>query len=196
MKLIHLVSEAQEIYRKRGPWEIRKWRNRKRKGLEIAKICGIGEDYHLVDRFERIVYDNIASSIIKIQRMETEILHMYAIMEMLCLSGVARNGYGIRLNGICVKVNLRDTASLASESKDGKPYSNAYIEIWSRTDGDLRKIEINRPARINLSEDVVAGMSTTRIARALKEALEDFPKFREYFIQEVTRRLNEAKKKI
>lgn len=193
MKLVRIDSELNELYRKKGPRELRKWRSRKRKGLEISRICGIGLDYHLVERYSRIAYDYIASSVIKIQKMEAEILHMYAIMEKLYLLGVVGNGYKIRTKNICIKLNVKDTAPLGSAPEEGHPHAAAYMMIESNFGGDLTKIKIDRCVRINDLVEVKAGASVTRIARTFMEALEDFPKFKDYFIQEVTTRIIQAK---
>lgn len=193
MKLIHLVSGVQELYRKRSPWEIRKWRSRKRKGLEIAKICGIGEDYHLASRYNRLAYDNIASSVIKIKRMELEILRMYAIIEMLYLSGEVENKYTIGMKSIHIRLDVKDTAQRGSAPDEGNPYPSAYIVIESKIGGDMIRLKIDRNVKLNVLIEIEAGVSPTRIARALIEALEDLPKFREHFIEETTRILNKAK---
>lgn len=193
MKLIHLVSEAQELYRKESHREIRKWRSRKRKGLEIKKICGVGEDYHLASRYNRLAYDNIASSVIKIKRMELEILNMYAIIEMLYLSGKVKNKYTLGLKSIHIGLDVKDTALRGSAPDEGKPYPSAYITIEPKFGEDLIRLKIDRNVRLNVSIEIEAGVSPKRIARALVEALEDYPKFREHFIEETTKILNKAK---
>ena len=191
--MIQLVSEVQELYRKEGHIEIRKWRNRKRKGMEIAKICGIGEDYHLTSRYNRLAYDNIASSVIKIKRMELEILNMYAIIEMLYLSGKVGNKYALGMKSIHIKLDVKDTALRGSAPAEGKPYPSAYREIEPKFGEDVTRLKIDRNVRLNVLIEIEAGVPPKRIARTLVEALEDYPKFRDHFIEEITKILNKAK---
>lgn len=192
-KLIHLVSEVQEIYSKESHREIRKWRNRKRKGLEIAKICGIGEDYHIASRYTRLAYDKIASSVIKIKKMELEILRIYAIIEMLYLSGKVGNKYTLGMKSIHIKLDVKDTALRGSGPDEGKPYPSAYMVIEPKFGEDVIRLKIDRNVRLNVLIEIEAGVSPTKIARALIEALEDYPEFRDHFIEETTKMLKKAK---
>ena len=193
IRLVHLGSEVQELYRKENYKEIRKWRNRKRKGLEIAKTCGIGLDYHLVDRSSRLAYDNIAQNTIKIRRLEVEILRMYAITEMLYLSGKISNAFAFGIKSTWIRLSVKDTAPKGSNPAEGQPYPSAYMTILSKNGTDIKTLKVDRNVRLNVSENMEEGMPVTRIARTLIEALEDFPLFKERFIEEVTRILNKTK---
>lgn len=127
MELIHLVSEAQEIYRKKSPIEQRKRKNRKKKGIEIARVCGVGLDYYMLGKHERRAYEYIASCVSKIRRMDSELLRMTAIMEMLQLSGVLRVGESIWMGDISIKV---DTQDLAQDKPDQvRVIARGYIEV-------------------------------------------------------------------
>lgn len=192
MKLIHLVSEVQELYRKRSPWEIRKWNNRRNKGREIARICGIGSDYHLASRADRRAYDSIASSVMKIQRLETDILRITGIMEMLSLSGIARNQTIFWLDGVRVKVNVQETNPWNLD-KPSRPYAEAYLEVEYEMPNPKRHLRIDRVGKVYLPEEVEAGVEPRKIAYALTHILDVFPVFKDDFIKTVTEKINKEK---
>ena len=191
MKLIHLVSEAQEIYRRKSPIEQRKRKNRKKKGIEIARVCGVGLDYYMLDRHQRRAYEYIASCVRKIQRMESELLQMTAIMEMLQLSGVLRVGESIWMGDISIKVDIKD---LAQDKPDQvRAIARGYIEVEYKHQDKVRKIKINEVGEVNLKQQIEDGVPPTRVASMLIYILERLPEFREYFIKEVTEKLNKIK---
>lgn len=192
MKLIHLVSEAQEIYRKKSPIEQRKRKNRKKKAQEIARVCGVGLDYYMLDRHQRRAYEYIASCVRKIQRMESELLRMTAIMEMLQLSGVLYVGESIWMGGdISIKVDIKD---LAQEKPDEvRMIARGYIEIRYIHEGNARNIRINEIGDTNVKQEIEDGVPPTRVASMLIYTLERLPEFREFFIKEVAEKLNKIK---
>lgn len=191
MKLIHLVSEAQEIYRKKSPIEQRKRKNRKKKAQEIARVCGVGLDYYMLDRHQRRAYEYIASCVRKIQRMESELLRMTAIMEMLQLSGVLRVGESIWMRDISIKVDIKD---LAQEKPDEvRMIARGYIEIRYIHEGNARNIRINEIGDTNVKQEIEDGVPPSRVASMLTCILERLPEFREFFIKEVEIKLNKAK---
>lgn len=191
MKLIHLVSEAQEIYRKKSPIEQRKRKNRKKKGIEIARVCGVGLDYYMLGRHERRAYEYIASCVRKIQRMESELLRMTAIIEMLQLSGVLRVGESIWMRDISINVDIED---LAKEKPDEvRMIARGYIEIKYDHQNEVREIRINEIGDTNIKQEIEDGVPPTRVASMLIYILERLPEFREFFIKEVTEKLNKIK---
>ena len=191
MKLIHLVSEAQEIYRRKSPIEQRKRKNRKKKGIEIARVCGVGLDYYMLDRHQRRAYEYIASCVRKIQRMESELLRMTAIMEMLQLSGVLRVGESIWMRDISINVDIKD---LAKEKPDEvRMIARGCIEIKYDHQNEVREIRINEIGDTNIKQEIEDGVPPTRVASMLIYILERLPEFREYFIKEVTEKLNKIK---
>lgn len=192
MKLIHLVSETQEIYRRKSPIEQRKRKNRKKKGIEIAKVCGVGLDYYMLGRAERRAYENIASCVKKIIRMGSEIMRMTTIMEMLQLSGVLYVGESIWMGGdISIKVDIKD---LAQEKPDEvRMIARGYIEIRYIHEGNARNIRINEIGDTNVKQEIEDGVPPTRVASMLIYTLESLPRFREYFMKEVTEKLNKIK---
>lgn len=191
MELIHLVSEAQEIYRKKSPIEQRKRKNRKKKAQEIARVCGVGLDYYMLSRNERRAYEYIASCVRKIQRMESELLRMTAIMEMLQLSGVLRVGESIWMRDISINVDIED---LAKEKPDEvRMIARGYIEIKYDHQNEVREIRINEIGNTNIKQEIEDGVPPTRVASMLIYILERLPEFREYFIKEVTEKLNKIK---
>lgn len=191
MQLIHLVSEAQEIYRKKSPIEQRKRKNRKKKGIEIAKVCGVGLDYYMLSRNERRAYEYIASCVRKIQRMESELLRMTAIMEMLQLSGVLRVGESIWMGDISIKV---DTQDLARDKPDQvRVIARGYIEVEYKHQDEVRKIKINEIGKVNIKQEIENGVPPTRVASMLTYILERLPEFREFFIKEIKIKLDKAK---
>lgn len=191
MQLIHLVSEAQEIYRKKSPIEQRKRKNRKKKGIEIARVCGIGLDYYMLDRHQRRAYEYIASCVRKIQRMESELLRMTAIMEMLQLSGVLRVGESIWMRDISINVNIEDLAK--EKPNEVRMIARGYIEIKYDHQNELREIRINEIGDTNIKQEIEDGVPPTRVASMLIYILERLPEFREFFIKEVTEKLNKIK---
>lgn len=191
MKLIHLISEVQEIYRKKSPIEQRKRKNRKKKGIEIARVCGVGLDYYMLGRSERLAYEYIASCVKKIRRMESEIMRMTAIMEMLRLSGVLSVGESIWMGDISIKVDVED---LAQEKPDEvRMIARGYIEIRYIHEGNARNIRINEIGDTNIKQEIEDGIPPTRVASMLIYILERLPEFREFFIKEVTEKLNKIK---
>lgn len=192
MKLIHLVSEAQEIYRRKSPIEQRKRKNRKKKGIEIAKVCGVGLDYYMLGRGERRAYEHIASCVKKIQRMGPEIMRMTTIMEMLQLSGVLYVGESIWMRGdIRIKVDIKD---LAQEKPDEvRMIARGSIQIEYEHQGDLRRIRINEIGDTNVKQEIEDGVPPTRVAGMLIYTLERLPEFREYFMKEIKIKLDKAK---
>lgn len=191
MKLIHLVSEAQEIYRRKSPIEQRKRKNRKKKAQEIARVCGVGLDYYMLGRNERRAYEYIASCIYKIRRMEPEILRMNTIMEMLHLSGVLRPGESIWMGDISIKVNVED---LAQDKPDQvRMVAKGYIEVKYEHQGDIRKIRINEVGKVNAKQEIEDGVPPTRVASMLIYTLERLTEFREFFIKEAKIKLDKAK---
>ena len=191
MKLIHLVSEAQEIYRKKSPIEQRKRKNRKKKGIEIARVCGVDLDYYMLSRGERRAYEYIASCVRKIQRMGSEIMRMTAIMEMLHLSGVLYVGESIWMGDISIKV---DTQDLAQDKPDQmRMIARGYIEVEYKHKDEVRRIKINEIGKTNHKQELEDGVPLTRVASMLTYTLERLPEFREFFIKEVTEKLNKRK---
>ena len=191
MQLINLVSEAQEIYRKKSPIEQRKRKNRKRKGIEIVKVCGVGLDYYMLSRNERRAYEYIASCVRKIQRMGSEIMRMTAIMEMLQLSGVLRVGESIWMRDISINVNIEDLAK--EKPNEVRMIARGYIEIKYDHQNEVREIRINEIGDTNIKQEIEDGVPPTRVASMLTYILERLPEFREYFIKEVTEKLNKIK---
>lgn len=191
MKLIHLVSEVQEIYRKKSPIEQRKRKNRKKKGIEIAKVCGVGLDYYMLGRSGRLAYEYIASCVKKIRRMGPEIMRMTAIMEMLRLSGVLSVGESIWMGDISIKVDVED---LAQEKPDEvRMIARGSIQIEYEHQGDLRRIRINEIGDTNVKQEIEDGVPPTRVAGMLIYTLERLPEFREYFMKEIKIKLDKAK---
>lgn len=191
MKLIHLVSEVQEIYRKKRPIEQRKRKNRKKKGIEIAKVCGVGLNYYMLGRAERRAYENIASCVKKIIRMGSEIMRMTTIMEMLQLSGVLSVGESIWMGDISIKVDVED---LAQEKPDEvRMIARGSIQIEYEHQGDLRRIRINEIGDTNVKQEIEDGVPPTRVAGMLIYTLERLPEFREYFMKEIKIKLDKAK---
>ena len=191
MQLIHLVSEAQEIYRKKNPIEQRKRKNRKKKGIEIARVCGVGLGYYMLSKHERRAYECIASCVRKIQRMESELLRMTAIMEMLQLSGVLRVGESIWMRDISINVDIKDLAK--EKPNEVRMIARGYIEIKYDHQNEVREIRINEIGDINIKQEIEDGVPPTRVASMLNYILERLPEFREYFIKEVTEKLNKIK---
>lgn len=191
MQLIHLVSEAQEIYRKKNPIEQRKRKNRKKKGIEIAKVCGVGLDYYMLSRNERRAYEYIASCVRKIQRMGSELLRMTAIVEMLHLSGAMNVGESIWMGDISIKV---DTQDLAQDKPDQvRVIARGYIEVEYKHQDEVRKIKIDEIGKVNIKQEIENGVPPTRVASMLTYILERLPEFREFFIKEVKEKLNKTK---
>lgn len=191
MQLIHLVSEAQEIYRKKSPIEQRKRKNRKKKGIEIARVCGVGSDYYMLSRHERRAYEYIASCVNKIRRMDSELLKMTAIMEMLHLSGAMNVGESIWMGDISIKV---DTQDLAQDKPDQvRMIARGYIEVEYKHQDDTRRIRINEIGDTNIKQEIEDGVSPTRVANMLIYTLKRLPEFREYFIKEIKIKLDKAK---
>ena len=191
MELIHLVSEAQEIYRKKSPIEQRKRKNRKKKGIEIARVCGVGLDYYMLDRHQRRAYEYIASCVRKIQRMESELLRMTTIMEMLQLSGVLRVGESIWMGDISIKVDIKD---LAQDKPDQVGViARGYIEVEYKHQDKVRKIKINEIGEVNVKQEIEDGVPPSRVANMLIYILERLPEFREFFIKEIKIKLDKAK---
>nr|DAS40223.1 MAG TPA: hypothetical protein [Crassvirales sp.] len=191
MKLIHLVSEAQEIYRKKSPIEQRKRKNRKKKGIEIVRVCGVGLDYYMLHRHERRAYEYIASCVSKIRRMDTELLRMTAIAEMLHLSGAMNVGESIWMGDISVKVDIKD---LAQDKPDQvRVIARGYIEVEYKHQDKVRKIKINEIGDTNIKQEIEDGVPPSRVASMLIYILERLPEFREFFIKEVTEKLNKRK---
>lgn len=191
MQLIHLVSEAQEIYRKKNPIEQRKRKNRKKKGIEIARVCGVGLDYYMLHRHERRAYEYIASCVSKIRRMDSELLRMTAIAEMLHLSGTMNVGESIWTGDISIKVDIKD---LAQDKPDQvRVIARGYIEAEYKHQDKVRKIKINEIGEINVKQEIEDGVPPSRVASMLTYILERLPEFREYFIKEVTEKLNKIK---
>lgn len=191
MELIHLVSEAQKIYRKKSPIEQRKRKNRKKKAQEIARVCGVGLDYYMLDRHQRRAYEYIASCVRKIQRMESELLRMTAIMEMLQLSGVLRVGESIWMRDISINVDIEDLAK--EKPNEVRMIARGYIEIKYDHQNEVREIRINEIGDTNIKQEIEDGVPPTRVASMLIYILERLPEFREYFIKEVTEKLNKIK---
>nr|DAG99258.1 MAG TPA: hypothetical protein [Crassvirales sp.] len=191
MELIHLVSEAQEIYRKKSPIEQRKRKNRKKKAQEIARVCGVGLDYYMLDRHQRRAYEYIASCVRKIQRMESELLRMTAIMEMLQLSGVLRVGESIWMRDISINVDIEDLAK--EKPNEVRMIARGYIEIKYDHQNEVREIRINGIGDTNIKQEIEDGVPPSRVASMLTYILERLPEFREFFIKEVAEKLNKRK---
>lgn len=191
MQLIHLVSEAQEIYREKSPIEQRKRKNRKKKGIEIARVCGVGLDYYMLDRHQRRAYEYIASCVRKIQRMESELLRMTAIMEMLQLSGVLRVGESIWMRDISINVDIEDLAK--EKPNEVRMIARGYIEIKYDHQNEVREIRINEIGDTNIKQEIEDGVPPTRVASMLIYILERLPEFREFFIKEIKIKLDKAK---
>lgn len=191
MQLIHLFSEAQEIYRKKSPIEQRKRKNRKKKGIEIARVCGVGLDYYMLHRHERRAYEYIASCVSKIRRMDTELLRMTAIAEMLHLSGAMNVGESIWMGDISVKVDIED---LAQDKPDQvRVIARGYIEVEYKHQDKVRKIKINEIGEVNVKQEIEDGVPPSRVASMLIYILERLPEFREFFIKEIKIKLDKAK---
>ena len=191
MELIHLVSEAQEIYRKKSPIEQRKRKNRKKKAQEIARVCGVGLDYYMLDRHQRQAYEYIASCVRKIQRMGSEIMRMTAIVEMLHLSGAMNVGESIWMGDISIKV---DTQDLAQDKPDQvRIIARGYIEVEYKHQDEVRKIKINEIGKVNIKQELEDGVPLTRVASMPTYTLERLPEFREFFIKEIKIKLDKAK---
>lgn len=191
MELIHLASEAQEIYRKKSPIEQRKRKNRKKKAQEIARVCGVGLDYYMLDRHQRRAYEYIASCVRKIQRMKSELLRMTAIMEMLQLSGVLCVGESIWMRDISINVDIEDLAK--EKPNEVRMIARGYIEIKYDHQNEVREIRINEIGDTNIKQEIEDGVPPTRAASMLTYILERLPEFREFFIKEVTEKLNKRK---
>lgn len=191
MELIHLVAEAQEIYRKKSPIEQRKRKNRKKKGIEIARVCGVGLDYYMLDRHQRRAYEYIASCVRKIQRMESDLLRMTAIMEMLQLSGVLRVGESIWMRDISINVDIEDLAK--EKPNEVRMIARGYIEIKYDHQNEVREIRINEIGDTNIKQEIEDGVPPSRVVSMLTYILERLPEFREFFIKEVTEKLNKRK---
>lgn len=191
MELIHLVSEAQEIYRKKNPIEQRKRINRKKKGIEIARVCGVDLDYYMLSWGERRACENIASCVKKIQRMGPEIMRMTSIMEMLQLSGVLRVGESIWMRDISINVDIKDLAK--EKPNEVRVIARGYIEIKYDHQNEVREIRINEIGDTNIKQEIEDGVPPTRVASMLIYILERLPEFREFFIKEVTEKLNKIK---
>lgn len=191
MELIHLVSEAQEIYRKKSPIEQRKRKNRKKKAQEIARVCGVGLDYYMLDRHQRRAYEYIASCVRKIQRMESELLRMTAIMEMLQLSGVLRVGESIWMRDISINVDIEDLAK--EKPNEVRMIARGYIEIKYDHQNEVREIRINEIGDTNIKQEIEDGVPPSRVASMLTYTLERLPEFREFFIKEIKIKLDKAK---
>lgn len=191
IELIHLVAEAQEIYRKKSPIEQRKRKNRKKKGIEIARVCGVGLEYYMLSRNERRAYEYIASCVSKIRRMDSELLRMTAIMEMLHLSGAMNVGESIWMGDIRVKVDIKD---LAQDKPDQvRVIARGYIEVEYKHQDKVREIKINEIGEVNVKQEIEDGVPPTRVASMLIYTLERIPEFREFFIKEVAEKLNKRK---
>ena len=191
MQLIHLVSEAQEIYRKKSPIEQRKRKNRKKKGIEIARVCGVGLDYYMLSRNERRAYECIASCVNKIRRMDSELLKMTAIMETLHLSGAMNVGESIWMGDISIKV---DTQDLAQDKPDqARMIARGYIEVEYKHQNEVRRIKINEIGETNHKQELEDGVPPSRVASMLIYILERLPEFREFFIKEIKIKLDKAK---
>lgn len=191
MKLIHLVSEAQELYRRKSPIEQRKRKNRKKKGIEIAKVCGVGLDYYMLSRHKRRAYEYIASCVSKIRRMDTELLRMTAIAEMLHPSGAMNVEESIWMGDISVKVDIKD---LAQDKPDQvRVIARGYIEVEYKHQDKVRKIKINEIGEVNVKQEIEDGIPPSRVASMLIYILERLPEFMEFFIKEVTEKLNKIK---
>lgn len=191
MQLIHLVSEAQEIYRKKSPIEQRKRKNRKKKGIEIARVCGVGLDYYMLSRNERRAYEYIASCVNKIRRMDSELLRMTAIMEMLRLSGVMNVGESIWMGDISIKVDIQD---LAQDKPDQvRMIAHGYIEVEYKHKDEVRRIKINEIGETNHKQELKDGVPPTRVASMLTYTLERLSEFREFFIKEVKIKIDKKK---
>lgn len=191
MQLIHLVSEAQEIYRKKSPIEQRKRKNRKKKAQEIARVYGVGLDYYMLSRNERRAYEYIASYVRKIRRMDSELLRMTAIMEMLHLSGAMNVGESIWMGDISINV---DTQDLAQDKPDQvRMIARGYIEVKYKHQDEVRRIKINEIGETNHKQEIEDGVPLTRVASMLVYTLERLSEFREFFIKEVTEKLNKRK---
>ena len=191
MELIHLVSEAQEIYRRKSPIEQRKRKNRKKKGIEIARVCGVDLDYYMLSWGERRACENIASCVKKIQRMGSEIMRMTAIMEMLQLSGVLRVGESIWMRDISINVDIKDLAK--EKPNEVRVIARGYIEIKYDHQNEVREIRINEIGDTNIKQEIEDGVPPTRVASMLIYILERLPEFREFFIKEVKIKLDKAK---
>ena len=191
MELIHLVSEAQEIYRRKSPIEQRKRKNRKKKGIEIARVCGVDLDYYMLSWGERRACENIASCVKKIQRMGSEIMRMTSIMEMLQLSGVLRVGESIWMRDISINVDIKDLAK--EKPNEVRVIARGYIEIKYDHQNEVREIRINEIGDTNIKQEIEDGVPPTRVASMLIYILERLPEFREFFIKEVTEKLNKRK---
>lgn len=191
MELIHLVSEAQEIYRRKSPIEQRKRKNRKKKGIEIARVCGVDLDYYMLSWGERRACENIASCVKKIQRMGSEIMRMTSIMEMLQLSGVLRVGESIWMRDISINVDIKDLAK--EKPNEVRVIARGYIEIKYDHQNEVREIRINEIGDTNIKQEIEDGVPPTRVASMLIYILERLPEFREFFIKEVKIKLDKAK---
>ena len=191
MQLIHLVSEAQEIYRKKSPIEQRKRKNRKKKGIEIARVCGVGLDYYMLGRHERRAYEYIASCVSKIRRMDTELLRMTAIVEMLHLSGAMNVGESIWMGDISIKVDIQDLAQ--NKTDQVRVIARGYIEVEYKHQDEVRKIKINEIGEINVKQELEDGVPLTRVASMLIYTLERLSEFREFFIKEAKIKLDKTK---
>lgn len=191
MQLIHLVSEAQEIYREKSPIEQRKRKNRKKKAQEIARVCGVGLDYYMLSRNERRAYEYIASCVSKIRRMDSELLRMTAIAEMLHLSGVMNVGESIWMGDISIKVDIEDLAK--EKPNEVRMIARGYIEIKYDHQNEVREIRINEIGDTNIKQEIEDGVPPTRVASMLIYILERLPEFREFFIKEIKIKLDKAK---
>lgn len=191
MELIHLVSEAQEIYRRKSPIEQRKRKNRKKKGIEIARVCGVDLDYYMLSWGERRACENIASCVKKIQRMGSEIMRMTSIMEMLQLSGVLRVGESIWMRDISINVDIKDLAK--EKPNEVRVIARGYIEIKYDHQNEVREIRINEIGDTNIKQEIEDGVPPTRVASMLIYILERLPEFRELFIKEIKIKLDKAK---
>ena len=145
----------------------------------------------MLSRNERRAYEYIASCVRKIQRMESELLRMTAIMEMLQLSGVLRVGESIWMRDISINVDIEDLAK--EKPNEVRMIARGYIEIKYDHQNEVREIRINEIGDTNIKQEIEDGVPPSRVASMLTYILERLPEFREFFIKEVAEKLNKRK---
>ena len=116
---------------------------------------------------------------------------MTAIMEMLQLSGVLRVGESIWMRDISINVNIEDLAK--EKPNEVRMIARGYIEIKYDHQNEVREIRINEIGSTNIKQEIEDGVPLTRVASMLVYTLERLPEFREFFIKEVTEKLNKIK---
>ena len=95
------------------------------------------------------------------------------------------------MRDISINVNIED---LAKEKPDQVGMiARGYIEIKYDHQNEVREIKINEIGEVNVKQEIEDGVPPTRVASMLIYILERLPEFMEFFIKEVTEKLNKRK---